>query len=271
KWKDGFILYFDNKNQKWKRQGEMEVVLKGLHNSKNITEEFLDEIKLQMRSHYELGNTIECFGITKDPETGDFMMIMEFMKDGSLRNYLSKNFLSLTWTQKLEILCTAAKGLRDIHEAKLIHKDLHPGNIHDSNLALEIARGRRPEINRNLTPQLVIDLIERCWKKDPNERPSANELHDCLWGWYSHSKSKSFHKIKGQIEEIEKSQSFERYLNNLPCNNNSTLLDSHESNTKSNMKSYTSSLIDISRIVKSVGVSDTGIVDLVIPEEIDNA
>ncbi|CAG8468220.1 46_t:CDS:10, partial [Acaulospora colombiana] len=50
-------------------------------------------------------------------------------EDGSLRDFLKEKFPSLRWTQKLEILFTAAKGLSDIHNAGLIHKDFHSGNI----------------------------------------------------------------------------------------------------------------------------------------------
>ena len=43
------------------------------------------------------GNIIQCYGITKDPETNDFMMVMQHAEDGSLRQYLNKNFNSMNW------------------------------------------------------------------------------------------------------------------------------------------------------------------------------
>ncbi|CAG8463497.1 3775_t:CDS:2, partial [Acaulospora morrowiae] len=337
KWKGGRILYFDSETQDWKRSGDMDVVLKSLHDSKDITKEFFNEIDGQMKSHYELGNTIECFGITKDPNTENFMMIMKFMKDGSLRDYIRNKFSTLTWIQKLEILYTAAKGLCNIHEVNLIHKDLHTGNIvlydqvsyitdfgfckpanyempegakngeifgvlpyiapenlcgekhsmatdiyafgiimnevasgcppfydkkHDSGLALEINDGSRPVSCENITPPLIIDLIKRCWNKNPEERPQAKELQKCLGDWYFQSKSESFHEIKDQIEKIEKSQNFEKYLSSIPCK--STSSEFHNS--------YTSSKVSI---VKSVRVphiesaSDSGVYNLTIPDEND--
>jgi hypothetical protein len=44
-WIYGKISHWDNKDQNWKRDGQnMEVVLKSLNNSKNITTEFINEV-----------------------------------------------------------------------------------------------------------------------------------------------------------------------------------------------------------------------------------
>ena len=44
-WIDGNISYWDKKNQNWKRNNQgMIVDLKSLHNSKNITLEFINEV-----------------------------------------------------------------------------------------------------------------------------------------------------------------------------------------------------------------------------------
>jgi len=69
-----------------------------------------------------------CYGITKDPKTNNFMMVMEFI-NGSLRQYLNNNFNSMNWTEKLRSLQGIAYGLKGIHESGLIHHDFHCGNI----------------------------------------------------------------------------------------------------------------------------------------------
>src|SRR5581483_1488566 len=74
-------------------------------------------------------HVIQCFGITKDPETNNFMMVMDYAKDGSLRQNLNKNFNLMDWQVKLCTLNIIAKGLSDIHEKGLIHQDFHSGNI----------------------------------------------------------------------------------------------------------------------------------------------
>src|SRR5581483_9724591 len=75
-------------------------------------------------------NTIvRCYGITKDPKTNNFMMIMEYANNGSLRQHLNDNFNSLNWTDKLYNLCNIAFGLKLIHINGLIHCNFHCGNI----------------------------------------------------------------------------------------------------------------------------------------------
>src|SRR5581483_7780280 len=75
------------------------------------------------------GMIIECYGITKDPETNNFMMVMQYAENGSLRQSLNKNFNSMHWGKKFRILSDIARGLSNIHEKRLIHQDFHSGNI----------------------------------------------------------------------------------------------------------------------------------------------
>src|SRR5688572_21190673 len=75
---------------------------------------------------------VTCYGITKDPKTNNFMMIMNYAENGSLRQYLNISFNSMDWTRKLDILYQIAFGLKDIHNNKLIHHDFHCGNILNS-------------------------------------------------------------------------------------------------------------------------------------------
>ena len=45
-WKDGYIHNWDYKTNQWERQGDMNVALKCLNNSKDITLEFLNEVNI---------------------------------------------------------------------------------------------------------------------------------------------------------------------------------------------------------------------------------
>jgi serine/threonine protein kinase len=67
--------------------------------------------------------------VTKDPAKNDYMMVMQYAKDGSLRKLLDKRYETLTWKQKILILYFIVRGLNQIHEAGLMHKDFHSGNI----------------------------------------------------------------------------------------------------------------------------------------------
>ncbi|CAB4418725.1 unnamed protein product [Rhizophagus irregularis] len=46
------------------------------------------------------GWVVRCFGITKDPKTNNFIMVMKLIT-GSLRQHLNNNFISHDWNQKL--------------------------------------------------------------------------------------------------------------------------------------------------------------------------
>src|SRR5688572_2825178 len=69
------------------------------------------------------------YGITQNPITKDFIIIMKYYRFGSLRNYITKNFYSIKWNEKLEILKRIVEGLNHLHIQKIIHKDFHSGNI----------------------------------------------------------------------------------------------------------------------------------------------
>ncbi|RGB37711.1 kinase-like domain-containing protein, partial [Rhizophagus diaphanus] len=94
KWKDGYIFMWDNKIQNWGR--------------------------LQPNMFY---------GITQEPETENYMMVLEYAERGSLRNYLDQNYSSLNWKSIIQILLDIISGLDQIHQNELIHRDLHIGNI----------------------------------------------------------------------------------------------------------------------------------------------
>ncbi|POG58143.1 kinase-like domain-containing protein [Rhizophagus irregularis DAOM 181602=DAOM 197198] len=71
----------------------------------------------------------EYFGITQEPNTKDMMIIMPYYELGDLMRYLSNNFYNISWRIKLDRLSSIILGLVDIHRAKIIHRDLHSGNI----------------------------------------------------------------------------------------------------------------------------------------------
>ncbi|CAB4421477.1 unnamed protein product [Rhizophagus irregularis] len=133
-WKDGYIKRWDSVNNKWERSKtwcqnyeNFPVVLKCLYNSQDITSEFLKEIE----SHIIIVSyrVARCFGITKDPESNNFMMVIEYAKDGSLRQCLNNTFNSIKWKDKLNILQDITDGLNSIHKKGLIHHDFHCGNM----------------------------------------------------------------------------------------------------------------------------------------------
>ena len=72
---------------------------------------------------------VSCYGITKDPKTNNFIMVMNYVENGSLRQHLNNSFNEINWNEKLDILQRIAHGLDEIHCNGLIHHDFHCGNI----------------------------------------------------------------------------------------------------------------------------------------------
>ncbi|KAG9295258.1 hypothetical protein G9A89_015745 [Geosiphon pyriformis] len=127
-WEIGKILFWEKKSQKYERTGVTKVALKYLKDSQNIKYINSDEFI----SHHQSATCkyiLECYGITKDITTDEYVMVLPFAEHGDLRAFLKLNKDILTWDMFLRILFQIAGGLRFIHESKLVHGDLHPGNI----------------------------------------------------------------------------------------------------------------------------------------------
>src|ERR1043166_5035257 len=69
------------------------------------------------------------YGITQNPITKDFVIIMKYYKLGSLKDYIRNNFYNVKWNEKLDILIHIVEGLDHIHNQNIIHRDFHSGNI----------------------------------------------------------------------------------------------------------------------------------------------
>ncbi|GES87536.1 kinase-like domain-containing protein [Rhizophagus clarus] len=128
-WIDGCVNNWDDDNQNWKRKNQnMFVALKVLHNSNNVTSEFMNEIA----SHFKINsskNIIRLYGLSQDPVTKNYIMVLDYAKNGSLRNFLDTNYKKWNLNYKFNYLEYLASGLEHIHKNDLIHRDLHSGNV----------------------------------------------------------------------------------------------------------------------------------------------
>ncbi|RHZ79097.1 hypothetical protein Glove_151g144 [Diversispora epigaea] len=129
RWMDGPIYNWDVENQRWKRWGQCNVALKKLNNNfASLNEDFLNEITIHLKARSDLAS-IRIYGITQDPETHKYIMVLGYMNGGNLRDYLTNNFNKINWKLKLEYLKELANDFEIIHKLDIIHKDFHPGNI----------------------------------------------------------------------------------------------------------------------------------------------
>ncbi|RIA87454.1 kinase-like domain-containing protein [Glomus cerebriforme] len=118
------IIYQAN----WKDETVKTVAIKKFLNQKDFNGYFLNEL----RSHFKCCNCgciNRCYGITKDPKSNDYMLVLQFAKGGNLHDFLKTNFSNITWEEKVEILYQISIGLRNIHDKDFIHRDIHSGNI----------------------------------------------------------------------------------------------------------------------------------------------
>ncbi|CAB4410641.1 unnamed protein product [Rhizophagus irregularis] len=202
------------------------VALKSLKNSQNVSDEFLDEIKRHGSLKLDgCGYIVHCHGVTKHPETGEFMMVMNYAEDGDLRHYVQRNMGTLRWKDAVEICNIADFGLcgpsnpseprgvygslpfvapevlaggsftakADIYSFAFIMWEITSGKPpfsdrpHDHSLALEICHGFRESIVPG-TPLFYEELMKKCWDADPSKRPDAEEIIDILLSPYAYQR-----------------------------------------------------------------------------------
>ncbi|RHZ48706.1 hypothetical protein Glove_543g49 [Diversispora epigaea] len=127
-WKDGHYKKWNSKKQKLERFGRQKIVLKRLNNSNSNNVHWFQEVILSFTLDNSFNLLARCYGLTKDPTTQDYMLILNYY-DNDLRHFLKDDYHSLTLLQKYQIIDKVAKSLYKIHEQNTIHRDLHSGNI----------------------------------------------------------------------------------------------------------------------------------------------
>src|SRR5947208_1899100 len=77
---------------------------------------------------------------------------------------------------------------------------------HDHHLMLDILKGERPQITDD-TPEFYTELMKRCWDHNPENRPTAREIEDCLREYY-HEKGEIIESAEAKRQEIIESDEF---------------------------------------------------------------
>ncbi|CAG8709550.1 44776_t:CDS:2 [Gigaspora margarita] len=93
----------------------------------------------EIRKHNYLycENVINFHGLTESP-IGVRSLIMDYVENGNLHQYLAKNMLK--WKTKLKMCIDIAKGLLECHDHNIIHLNINSENILvDKNLEIKIA------------------------------------------------------------------------------------------------------------------------------------
>ncbi|GBB97339.1 hypothetical protein RclHR1_02970014 [Rhizophagus clarus] len=130
-WIDGkseYVKLNDGSLEKLKPK-PIKVALKKLNGSQIISNKYLDELKVYWNFYLNDKRYLTFYGLTKDPETKEFMIIMDFANEGNLRNTLLCNFINTSWKDKIKWLLHLVVDLKSMHKLGYLHKDLHSGNV----------------------------------------------------------------------------------------------------------------------------------------------
>ncbi|GES98361.1 kinase-like domain-containing protein [Rhizophagus clarus] len=106
------------------------VILKCIHNSRNFLDKFLNKVKAY--SNQMVDNIFKLYGISQNSDTKDYIIVLENAKYRNFNNYLNyldENNESFTWKERLNLLVDIIYKLYKIHQYKMIHRNLHIGNI----------------------------------------------------------------------------------------------------------------------------------------------
>ncbi|GBB91633.1 hypothetical protein RclHR1_00190046 [Rhizophagus clarus] len=179
------------------KDGGIEVVLKCLNNlNENNLNENLNGFLNEWDCHEKWLNSfriIYLYGFTKNPDTLNYMVIIEYANKGlcqPIKSFLKKyEIYGVIPFMAPEVLrgnphTTAS----DIYSFSIIMWEFTSGvppfndRAHELQLSLSICKGERPEIIEN-TPQCYVDLMEKCWNGDPLKRPSAQEVKNTIESW----------------------------------------------------------------------------------------
>ncbi|CAB5388232.1 unnamed protein product [Rhizophagus irregularis] len=126
-WKDGLSYKKFEWTYIWERKPNTKVALKCLHGSQNLINEFIDKVKTY--PNQKVNNIIKLYGISQDPDTKDYVIVLEYAEGGNFNNYLDKNYERFDWFNGLKMLTNVIGGLSNIHQKQMVHCYFHMGNI----------------------------------------------------------------------------------------------------------------------------------------------
>ncbi|CAJ0924492.1 16468_t:CDS:2 [Entrophospora sp. SA101] len=189
-----------------------------------MTTEFLKEI-----TYYKLVSNIDkvvkCYGVSQDPTTKDYMMVMKYVEGGNMRQYLKENYSELDFPSDIYsfgiLACEVLCGLPPYHNL-----------THDNFLAVKICQGLRPKFQIKIPPFLEdlftqqIQVAERCNQTLPEHiRFPKYEIHPKA-SYYS--KPINTKKITELLEKCHATGDLELDINDFLNNSNSNEKTSSE-------------------------------------------
>ncbi|RIB15172.1 kinase-like domain-containing protein [Gigaspora rosea] len=115
--------------------GKKKYALKFLNNNLYLHRDELRKIKRELRSLYRVDhpNIIKLHGISINPQSRNFILVLDYANNGTLRQYLQKkhkdDHYQISWNELIAIATKITNGLTYLHNKGIIHRDLHSKNI----------------------------------------------------------------------------------------------------------------------------------------------
>ncbi|PKY35886.1 hypothetical protein RhiirB3_457435 [Rhizophagus irregularis] len=102
----------------WKRENKKEVAVKKFQNVTIVSSDFLNEVNSNLKMNNKNGGfeTIRIYGVTRDPQSGEYAIVIQFKNGGNLRKMIKENYSNLTWENILEILNRISEGLDSLQK-----------------------------------------------------------------------------------------------------------------------------------------------------------
>ncbi|RGB25999.1 kinase-like domain-containing protein [Rhizophagus diaphanus] len=91
------------------------------------------EIQLQREVDFH-DNVIRFYGVTsttssKEIQRKEYLLVMEYADNGTLRKYLKENLEKLTWNDKFNLAFQLVCAVSCLHNEGIVHRDLHSNNV----------------------------------------------------------------------------------------------------------------------------------------------
>ncbi|RHZ55526.1 hypothetical protein Glove_414g6 [Diversispora epigaea] len=150
--------------------------------------------KIKRHRKLEIHNSIlKFYGSTKQENTNNFMIILEYVNEGSFRQYLKTNFQKIDWNTKLNLAKQIANVLMLLHSNDIIHgrfilkiffnvsgitKTISDSLKFLTNILVPIQYmdPKYLKLLRMMNIHKYKEIYTDCWKHDRNSRPDIFQV-----------------------------------------------------------------------------------------------
>ncbi|KAG9285395.1 hypothetical protein G9A89_010870 [Geosiphon pyriformis] len=156
-------------------------------------EEIIKELRL-LRDTSLFPRILKFYGVIKEPNTHNYLLVLEYADGGSLRNYLKNHFKKMDGIHKLLIAQEIASGVMCLHDEGIIHRDLNSANIliHEHHVKIGDLGLSKVELKNDAEVSKTISVImghppyidPQCFKRNNYIRDRKSDIYSLgvvLW------------------------------------------------------------------------------------------